>query len=229
MFPLLVTEIAKVNCSPTAAGRPDGLTRVFATIYDGATAVWGTLEVEGGTGTLFVVVGADEATFVPVPALTAVNRVVTTVLPPMASGPMFVQLNKPAARLVAFAPGDCETRERRLVLNASFNGTVSSATLPVFDTAIANTNCSPIAAGRPKGLTTVLVTRTPGETTEYGALEVSGASGMPFVVVAELTAVLVEIASAEPLIAVAINNDENTHRHFFENDDENEFPLRTVL
>ena len=106
----LVFETVMVNdiVSPTAAGLPVGLNSDLTTVKLAVTAEYGTLDVEGGTGTLFVVVGATAAVFVPNPALTDVNRAVTMVEPPTANGPTFVHESVPATRFVKFAPGDCE-------------------------------------------------------------------------------------------------------------------------
>ena len=101
--PVFVIVIAKINVSPTTAGRPVGLMSVLLISIPAADVTCGTIEVAGGTGMPFVVVGEATTALLPPPIVTAVKRAVITVVPPIASGPTFVHVSVPATRLVAFA------------------------------------------------------------------------------------------------------------------------------
>ena len=181
-LPMFVTVTAKTNCSPMAAGRPLGLTTVLVTKTPGATSTCGTLEVCGGTGIPLVVVGVETTTFVPIPEAATENRAVTIVLPPIAKGPIFVHEIMPAAKLVEFAGGACDTMDSRFVLKVSVSGTKSRGILPVFVAKIVNTSVSPIAAARFVGLAITFDRPMLGDTAECGTLDVRGSTAIPFVV-----------------------------------------------
>ena len=100
----------------------------------------------GGTGTPFVVVGADTARFVQDPELTAVNCAVTITPAPAVRGPTLVQITLFA--LVTFAEGRALEKLTNALSNVSVTGTVLRVTLPVLVIANVNITVSPTAAGR---------------------------------------------------------------------------------